>query len=125
MSRSFLESTLGGACPSFMEEWTRLRGTFPPERPPAAPDLLGALRVHVLRLLAEGRVAEVARLFLTVERMLGEADPILRELLEDGFLVPLASDCRQGGLDPRRIRPHLGPRVRAVWDRPESPTAET
>jgi hypothetical protein len=117
MTWSFLESALALACPSFREEWTRLRRTYTPERPPSATEFLGALRAHVVQLLDAGRAAESVRLFLALERLLGEADPILRDLLEDEFLVPLAADWRTLGRDPQHVRPHLGPRARAAWDR--------
>ena len=117
MPWSYLESVLTRACPSFLEEWTELRRTYTPEHPPSAIDFLRALRTHLLQLLREGRVAESTRLFLTLERVLGEADPILRDLLENDLLAPLAADWRALGLDPHRVRPHLGPRARVVWDR--------
>lgn len=114
---SYLESVLTGACPSFAGEWAALRGSYPPGAAPSVDDLFGALRSHVERRLTEGQVVDVVRLFYTVERLLGEADPILRELLEERFLGPLAADCRAAGLDERLVLPHLGPRSRAAWDR--------
>ena len=125
MSWSYLESVLAPACPSFLEEWTALRRTYTPDHPPSANDFLGALRAHVVQLLREGRVAESTRLFLTLERLLGEADPILRDLLENDFLAPLAADWRALGLDPHRVRPHLGARARVVWDREAASPPET
>ena len=120
MTKSYLESALGSACPSFASEWPALRGTYPPHAPPSAEDFLGHLGAHVHRLLSDGRVAETTRLFAAVERLLSGADPILEELLEGRFLGPLAEDCRATALDPRLVLPHLGQRTRAVWDRAPS-----
>ena len=117
MPRSYLESVLTGACPSFAEQWTAFRRAHPAGDEPTADDLLASLQAHVEERLAEGRVTDVVRLFYTVERLLGEADPILRDLLEEHFLVPLAATCQAIGVDARLAVPHLGPRSRAAWDR--------
>ena len=117
MSRSYLESVLTAACPSFADEWAMLRATYPPDAPPSAEGFLAALRSHVHDRLAAGRVAEVARLFRTLERLLEGADPILEELLERKLLEPLAADCRRMAVDQRLVLPHLGPRMRTVWER--------
>ena len=63
MTWSYLESALASALPSFADEWSVLRRTYPAEAPPSAEDFLGALRSHVHQLLREGRAAELARLF--------------------------------------------------------------
>ena len=115
--RSYLESVLLASCPGFAEEWAMLRATYPPDEPPSAAAFLGALRAHVHQRLTEGRVAEVARLLHTLERVLTEADPILRDLLEDTLIVPLAAACAATAIDPRLVLPHLGPRTRAAWER--------
>lgn len=117
MSVSYIESTLLVASPSFVPEWTALRGAYPPETPPSTKDFLGHLRAHVHRLLGDGRIAETHRLFVAVERLLVGADPFLEEMLDQSFLAPLASDCRATALDPRLVIPRLGPRSRAAWDR--------
>jgi hypothetical protein len=120
MPRSYLESALASACPSFEREWALLRATYPPDEPPSADGFLAALRAHVCERLAGGRVADVTRLFFAVERLLDGADPVLQELLEDRFLAPLAADCRAAAVDPRLVLPHLGARSRAAWERSES-----
>jgi hypothetical protein len=117
VARSFLESALASACPSFDSEWSALRATYPPDAPPSADDFLGALRAHVYRLLIEGRPAEVTRLLYALERLLAGADPILADLLEERFVGRLAADCRAAALDLRLVLPHLGPRSRAAWER--------
>jgi hypothetical protein len=117
MPSSYLESSLTHACPSFAREWAALRATYPPGSPPSAEEFLDAMRVHVHRLLTDGHVAESARLFSALERLLTGADPVLEDLLVRGFLCRLAADCRETALDPRLVRPHLGPRARAAWDR--------
>jgi hypothetical protein len=61
------------------------------------------------------RVAETTRFFYALERVLGEADPILRELLERDFIAALAAECRLAAIDGRRIEPYLGSRTRAAW----------
>jgi hypothetical protein len=117
MARSYLETALVTAGPSFADQWAALRGAYPPGAAPSAEDLLGALQTHAHLLLMDGRVAEVTRLFYALERLLAGADPILQDLLEQKFLGPLAKACRDVALDPRLLVPHLGPRSRAVWDR--------
>ena len=117
MARSYLESALASACPSFEREWAMLRATYPPDEPPSAEGFLAALRAHVRERLEGGRVSDVARLFYAVERLLDGADPVLQELLEERFLRPLAVDCRQARLHPGLVLPHLGPRSRAAWER--------
>lgn len=115
MSRSYLESTLGGTLPSFAAEWTEQRRAFPPGSPPGDDDFLAAFRAHVVSLLAAGRVAETTRFFYALERLLGEADPILRDLLDRDVVRALAVECRVAGIDTRRVEPHLGQRARSAW----------
>ena len=115
MTRRFLESTLGITVPSFLREWDAQRRAFPPEAPPGDAEFLASLRAHLVHLLMEGRVAETSRFFYALERMLGEADPILRDLLERDLIAGLASDCRRAAIDSRRVEPYLGTRTRAAW----------
>lgn len=117
MSDSFLERTLGNTIPDFQARWRELRRTYPPDAPPSAEDYLGHLAAHVSQALAEGRVAEVTRLFLAIERTLADADPLLAELLETHLLGALAEECREMRIDARLALPHLGPRSRAAWER--------
>jgi hypothetical protein len=115
MTTRYLETTLGSTLPSFAAEWEAHRRAFPPGAPPTDADFLAALRAHVVRLLAEGRVAETTRFFYAVERVLTEADPILRELLEQDLVAPLGRDCRGAAIDARRVEPYLGTRTRGAW----------
>jgi hypothetical protein len=115
VGRSFLESALVGILPSFAAEWNTHRRAFPPGTAPTDADLLAALRAHVVALLYDGRVAEATRFFYALERLLGEADPVLRDLLDRDLIAPLAAECQLAGVDPRRIEPYLGPRTRAAW----------
>jgi len=118
VSRRYLESTLGGTLPSFADEWDAQRRAFPPDSPPGDADFLASLRAHVVRLLAGGRVAETSRFFYTLERLLTEADPILRDLLERDVVAALAADCQHAAIEARRVEPYLGTRTRAAWTRP-------
>ena len=115
MGRSFLESALAGILPSFAAEWEAHRRAFAPGSPPTDTDLLAALRAHVITLLHEGRVAESTRFFYALERLLGDADPVLRDLLERDLIAPLATECRLANIDTRRFEPYLGDRTRAAW----------
>lgn len=115
MARSYLESTLVGTLPSFAAEWAAHRRAFPPGSPPGDADFLAAFRAHVVSLLATGRVAETTRFFYGLERLLGEADPILRDLLDRDVVRALAVECRLAGIDARRVEPHLGQLTRGVW----------
>lgn len=117
MSESYLERTLGSTLPTFHESWGELRRTYPPHSPPTAEDYLGHLVAHVEESLATGRVAEVTRLFLAVERVLTDADPILEDLLERNLLGALAEHCRDAGIAESLVLPHLGPMSRAAWER--------
>ena len=112
---AFLERIFAAALPSFADEWRILRATYPHDAPPSAAAFLGALRVHVAELLVARRVAESARFFATVERLLSDADPVLEELLVAHLVIPLAHECADRGVDPRLVLPHLGPRTRGVW----------
>jgi hypothetical protein len=113
--RTFLESALASTLPSFTAEWEAHRHTYPPGSPHTDADFLATLRAHVVRLLAEGRVAETTRFFYALERLLEEADPILRELLERDLVAALATECRLTAIDARRVAPYLGRRTRAAW----------
>jgi hypothetical protein len=115
MSRTFLESALASTLPSFTAEWAAHRRTYPVGSPPTDADFLATLRAHVLHLLSEGRVAETTRFFYALERLLEEADPILRELLERDVVVALAAESRVAAIDARRVEPYLGTRTRAAW----------
>ena len=116
--RSFLQTSLIGTLPSFADEWDAHRRAYPPGSPPGDGEFLSTLRAHVLRLLAEGRVAETTRFFYTVERLLGEADPILHDVLHRDLVSALAAECRLAAIDARRVEPYLGSRTRAAWMNP-------
>jgi hypothetical protein len=73
-------------------------------------------------LLSAGRVAETSRFFYALERLLGEADPILRDLLDRDVIRALASECRLAGIDSRLVEPYLGQRSRVVWSSPNTDT---
>jgi len=112
VSDPYLESLLIGACPALRDSWQAHQRTFGG----GAPDdqaLFDAVRRHVVGLLAAGRAAEFSRFARTIERLLGEADPILHEVLCDGLLRPLARDVRDSGILESHFAPHLGPRLRA------------
>ena len=103
MISPFLESTLLGACPGLRESWESHRRTF--GRGEEADDgaLLDAVRRYVIGLLAAGRVAEFSRFARTLERLLGEADPMLYDLLREGLLRPLAHEVRDVGIEHSRV----------------------
>jgi hypothetical protein len=115
MARSYLESTLAGTLPSFAAEWDVHRRSYAPTAPPDDADFLAALRAHVVSLLSAGRVAETSRFFYALERLLGEADPILRDLLDRDVIRALAVECQLAGIDSRRVEPYLGQLTRGVW----------
>jgi hypothetical protein len=115
MARSYLESALAGTLPSFVTEWDAHRRAFSPTAPPGDADFLAAFRAHVVSLLIAGRVAETSRFFYALERLLGEADPILRDLLDRDVIGALAAECRLAGIDSRRVEPYLGERARVAW----------
>lgn len=115
MARTFLESTLASSLPSFTDEWEAHRRAYPLGFMPSDADFLAALRAHVVSLLVDGRVAETSRFFYALERVLGEADPILRGLLDRDLISALATECRHAAIDVRRVEPYLGDRTRAVW----------
>jgi hypothetical protein len=115
VARSFLESSLVSTLPSFTAEWEAHRRAYAPGSAPTDADFLATLRAHVVRLLADGRVAETTRFFYALERLLEEADPILHDLLERDLIAALAAECRATAIDARRIEPYLGKRTRAAW----------
>ena len=115
MISPFLESTLLGACPGLRESWDAHRRTFRAGEEPDDAALLGAVRRHVIALLVAGRVAEFSRFSRTIERLLGEADPMLYELLREGLLRPLARDVRDAGVPHARLAPYLGARTALAW----------
>jgi len=118
MARSYLESALAGTLPSFAADWEAHRRAYPVDSPPSDADFLAAFRAHVVSLLIAGRVAETSRFFYSLERLLGEADPILQDLLDRDLIRALAAECRLAGVDARRVEPYLGQRTRAAWMSP-------
>jgi hypothetical protein len=111
----FLESTLLAACPGLRESWEAHRRSFGPNDEADDHLLLDAVRRYVLGLLAAGRVAEFSRFARTLERLIGEADPILYDLLREGLLRPLARDVNDAGIDASRVAPYLGARTALAW----------
>ena len=77
--------------------------------------LVAAVRRHVVGLLAAGRVAEFSRFARALERLIGEADPILYDVLCEGLVQPLAREVREAGLDDSHVAPYLGARTALVW----------
>jgi hypothetical protein len=115
VSDSYLESLLLGACPELRDSWQVHGRSFGPGSDPDDGALLDAVRRHVLGLLAAGRVAEFSRFARAIERLLGEADPVLFELLREGLLLPLARDVREAGIAPSLVAPYLGRRMELAW----------
>ena len=115
MSSPYLESVLLGACPELRVGWQAHRRSFGAGDEASDAALLDAVRRHVLALLAAGRVAEFSRFARAIERLLGEADPVLYDLLLDGLVRPLARDVRDQGIAPSLVVPHLGARTALAW----------
>ena len=115
MSSSYLESVLLGACPELRESWQQYRRTFDAGTAPDDRQLLDAVRRYVVQQLAAGRVVEFSCVARTIERLFGEADPMLYQLLLDGLLLPLARDVRAAHIAPSLVMPHLGARTALAW----------
>ena len=115
MISPFLESTLLGACPEMRDSWQSHRRTFGAREVRDDRALLEAVRRHVVELLVAGRVAEFSRFARTMERLLGDADPMLCDLLCEGLLRPLARDVHDAGIPRARVAPHLGMRTELAW----------
>ncbi|MFL5619657.1 MAG: hypothetical protein ACJ79A_14840 [Gemmatimonadaceae bacterium] len=115
MTSPFLESSLLGACPGLRESWDSHRRTFGARDEPDDRALFDAVRRHVVGLLVAGRVAEFSRFARALERLLGEADPILYDLLCERLVRPLARDVRKAGLEASRVAPYLGARTSLAW----------
>jgi hypothetical protein len=115
----YLQSTFLAACPGLRESWDSHRRTFDAGDGPDDQALLDAVRRHVVELLAAGRVAEFSRFARTLERLIGEADPILYELLREGLMRPLAADVRAAKIEESRFAPYLGARTSLAW--PQAP----
>ena len=111
----YLESTLLAACPELRESWHSHRRTFGARDEPDDGALFDAVRRHVVGLLAAGRVAEFSRFARALERLIGEADPILYDLLREGLLRPLARDVHDAGIEESRVAPYLGARTALAW----------
>ena len=115
MNDSYLESVLLGACPELRDSWQAHRRTFTGADASDDHLLLDVVRRHVVQLLVAGRVAEFSRFARMIERLLGEADPMLYELLREGLLRHLARDVRDAGIAPSLVAPHLGRRTELAW----------
>jgi hypothetical protein len=115
MTDRYLESTLLGACPGLRESWDAHRRTFATGSEPDDRTLFHAVRRHVVELLVAGRLAEFSRFARTIERLLGEADPVLYDVLREELVRPLARDVRDAGVPHARIAPYLGMRLGLVW----------
>jgi hypothetical protein len=111
----FLESSFIAACPGLRKSWDAHRRTFGAHDRPDDRALFDAVRRHVVGLLTTGRVAEFSRFARALERMIGEADPILYDLLREGLLRPLAADLRDAKVDDSRLVPYLGERTSLAW----------
>ena len=111
----FLESTLLAACPGLRAAWDSHRRAFGAHDEPDDRALFDAVRRHVVGLLVAGRVAEFSRFSRTLERLIGEADPILYDLLREELVRPLARDVREAGIEAARVAPYLGARTSLVW----------
>ena len=113
MSDGYLESSLLGTDSALRESWAAVRRTYASGTAPSDDDLLRHVRAHVVGLLVSGRAAEFSRFMRTVERLLGEADPVLHDLLDRELLHPLARELDEVKVPRNLIMPHLGPRSRS------------
>jgi hypothetical protein len=104
-----------GACPALRESWNTHRRSFVSADELDDRALFDAVRRHVIGLLAAGRISEFSRFARALERLIGEADPILDDLLREELVHPLARDVRDAGLDEARVAPYLGARSARVW----------
>jgi hypothetical protein len=119
MPSPFLESTLLGVCPGLRESWDSHQRTLGGLEEADDRALFDAVRRYVVGLLVAGRVAEFSRFARTLERLIGEADPILYDLLREGLVRPLARDVREAGVETSRVAPYLGARTSLAW--PQEP----
>lgn len=115
MADAFLERTILAACPSFRPVWDAQRRGYAPGTEPSVADFFATLRVHVVGLVMAGRIAEFAQAMRGIERLLGEADPVLADLLAEELVRPLAASVHSEGLSPALVAPHLGPRSQRIW----------
>jgi len=115
VSDSHLESVLLGACPELRESWRAHRGTFSGTETATDQQLIDAVRRHVVGLLTARRVAEFSRFTRTMERVLGEADPMLEALLREELIEPLVRDVGGAKVPDSLVTPYLGPRLAAAW----------
>jgi hypothetical protein len=97
------------------ESWDAHRRTYGARDAPDDRALFDAVRRHVVGLLVAGRVAEFSRFTRTMERVLGEADPMLDEMLREHLLRPLAADVAAAGIARGQVEPFLGPRTALAW----------
>ncbi|MEP7001611.1 MAG: hypothetical protein ABI969_14085, partial [bacterium] len=79
------------ASPLLREQWGALRRARMPDDEASAAEFLAVVRMHAQGVIVAGRFAEFAHFTRAVERLLGEADPILADLLEQELVSPLAS----------------------------------
>jgi hypothetical protein len=112
----FLESALLAACPGLRDDWNAVRRTYSETGAPDETEFFTHVRMHVVGLLAAGRVAEFTRFARTVERLLGDADPVLHDLLRDQLVRPLARDVRDANVARELFEPHVGARMRQMWN---------
>ena len=115
MSSPYLTSVLLGACPGLHASWDAERRASAPAAEPDDTALLDAVRRHAVELLLAERIAEFARFTRALERLLGDADPVLHELLLDGLILPLARDVRIARVPAAHVAPHLGRRTALAW----------
>ena len=115
MIDAYLESVLLAACPGFRDEWDAIRRTHQGTGGPGEDELFTHVRLHVVGLLTAGRVAEFARFARAMERLLGEADPLLHDLLRDQLVRPLARETAEATVASALVAPHVGERMRAMW----------
>ena len=104
-----------GACPDLRESWQAHRRTFGASEESDDRALLDAVRRHVVELIVAGRAAEFSRFARAMERLLGEADPVLYDLLREQLLRPLARDVHAAGIPDARVAPYLGMRLGLAW----------
>jgi hypothetical protein len=116
IQRDALMPLLLQACPSFSDKWQAYRASWGEDEPLLYVDL-GEFASHLVSLVQEKTINELADVFAVVEHLLHEGNHDVQEAVTVGLLEDVQNFAGHRKIDHALFRPFLEPETAYWWQR--------